>query len=57
MHLIDSAKATSVRTRIVGAGIPIALGAAMPSNFERTPSRAQLFGDGATNIGDVPPNR
>ncbi len=52
MHLIDFTKGNIGANAIVGAGIPIALGAAMAFKL-RGESRVALsfFGDGATNIG------
>jgi TPP-dependent pyruvate/acetoin dehydrogenase alpha subunit len=52
MHLIDFTKGNIGANAIVGAGIPIALGAAMAFKLRRE-SRVALsfFGDGATNIG------
>jgi TPP-dependent pyruvate/acetoin dehydrogenase alpha subunit len=52
MHLIDFSKGNIGANAIVGAGIPIALGAAMAFKL-RGESRVALsfFGDGATNIG------
>lgn len=52
MHLIDFSKGNIGANAIVGAGIPIALGAALSFKL-REESRVALtfFGDGATNIG------
>jgi TPP-dependent pyruvate/acetoin dehydrogenase alpha subunit len=52
MHLIDFSKGNIGANAIVGAGIPIALGAAMAFKL-RHEARVALtfFGDGATNIG------
>ena len=52
MHLIDFSKGNIGANAIVGAGIPIALGAAMAFKLrgERHVALA-FFGDGATNIG------
>src|SRR5438132_85506 len=52
MHLIDFSKGNIGANAIVGAGIPIALGAAMAFKLrgERRVALA-FFGDGATNIG------
>ena len=52
MHLIDFSKGNIGANAIVGAGIPIALGAAMAFKL-RGEARVALsfFGDGATNIG------
>jgi TPP-dependent pyruvate/acetoin dehydrogenase alpha subunit len=52
MHLIDFSKGNIGANAIVGAGIPIALGAAMAFKIRRQPLVAlTFFGDGATNIG------
>ncbi len=52
MHLIDFSKGNIGANAIVGAGIPIALGAAMAFKLRREPRVAlTFFGDGATNIG------
>jgi len=52
MHLIDFSKGNIGANAIVGAGIPIALGAAMSFKLRREPRVAlSFFGDGATNIG------
>jgi acetoin:2,6-dichlorophenolindophenol oxidoreductase subunit alpha len=52
MHLIDFSKGNIGANAIVGAGIPIALGAAMAFKLRRQPHVAlTFFGDGATNIG------
>jgi pyruvate dehydrogenase E1 component alpha subunit len=52
MHLIDTAKGNIGANAIVGAGLPIAVGAAMAFKL-RGEAHAALtfFGDGATNIG------
>ena len=52
MHLIDFSRGNIGSNAIVGAGIPIALGAAMAFKV-RGEARVALafFGDGATNIG------
>ena len=52
MHLVDFAKGNIGSNAIVGAGLPIAIGAAMSFRI-RGESRVALtfFGDGATNIG------
>ena len=52
MHLIDFTKGNIGANAIVGAGIPIALGAAMAFKL-RGEARVAItfFGDGATNIG------
>ncbi len=52
MHLIDFSKGNIGANAIVGAGIPIALGAAMSFKIRKQPHVAlSFFGDGATNIG------
>jgi pyruvate dehydrogenase E1 component alpha subunit len=52
MHLIDAAKGNIGANAIVGAGLPIAVGAAMAFKLRREPRVALTFvGDGATNIG------
>ena len=52
MHLIDFSKGNIGANAIVGAGIPIALGAAMAFKLRREARVAlSFFGDGATNIG------
>jgi pyruvate dehydrogenase E1 component alpha subunit len=52
MHLIDTRKGNIGANAIVGAGIPIAVGAAMTFKLRRQPHAAlTFFGDGATNIG------
>ena len=52
MHLIDFSKGNIGANAIVGAGIPIALGAAMTFKLRAEPRVAlTFFGDGATNIG------
>ena len=52
MHLIDFSKGNIGANAIVGAGIPIALGAAMAFKLRKRPNVAvTFFGDGATNIG------
>lgn len=52
MHLIDFGKGNIGANAIVGAGIPIALGAALAFKLRREPRVAlTFFGDGATNIG------
>ena len=52
MHLIDFSKGNIGANAIVGAGLPIAVGAAVAFQMRRE-SRVALtfFGDGATNIG------
>jgi pyruvate dehydrogenase E1 component alpha subunit len=52
MHLIDTAQGNIGANAIVGAGLPIAVGAAMAFKLRREPRVALSFvGDGATNIG------
>jgi len=52
MHLIDFSKGNIGANAIVGAGLPIAVGAAMAFQMQRKPNVAlSFFGDGATNIG------
>jgi pyruvate dehydrogenase E1 component alpha subunit len=52
MHLIDFSKGNIGANAIVGAGLPIALGAAVAFQMQRKPNVAMsFFGDGATNIG------
>ncbi len=52
MHLIDTARGNIGANAIVGAGLPIAVGAAMAFKLRREPRVALTFvGDGATNIG------
>jgi pyruvate dehydrogenase E1 component alpha subunit len=52
MHLIDTAKGNIGANAIVGAGMPIALGAAMAFKLRGDANVALTFmGDGATNIG------
>jgi acetoin:2,6-dichlorophenolindophenol oxidoreductase subunit alpha len=52
MHLIDTARGNIGANAIVGAGLPIALGAAMAFKLRGEPHVALTFmGDGATNIG------
>jgi pyruvate dehydrogenase E1 component alpha subunit len=52
MHLIDTAKGNIGANAIVGAGMPIAVGAAMAFKLRAEPQVALTFlGDGATNIG------
>jgi pyruvate dehydrogenase E1 component alpha subunit len=52
MHLIDTAKGNIGANAIVGAGLPIAVGAAMAFKLRAEPRVALTFvGDGATNIG------
>lgn len=52
MHLIDSAKGNLGANAIVGAGLPIAVGAAVSFQVQGKPHVAlTFFGDGATNIG------
>jgi pyruvate dehydrogenase E1 component alpha subunit len=52
MHLIDTSKGNIGSNAIVGAGLPIAVGAAMSFKMRHEPHAAlTFFGDGATNIG------
>jgi len=52
MHLIDFSKGNIGANAIVGAGLPIALGAAVGFQMQGRPNVAlSFFGDGATNIG------
>jgi pyruvate dehydrogenase E1 component alpha subunit len=52
MHLIDTSQGNIGANAIVGAGLPIAVGAAMAFKLRREPHVALTFvGDGATNIG------
>ncbi len=52
MHLIDTGKGNIGANAIVGAGMPIAVGAAMAFRLREEPHVALTFmGDGATNIG------
>jgi acetoin:2,6-dichlorophenolindophenol oxidoreductase subunit alpha len=52
MHLIDFSKGNIGANAIVGAGLPIAVGAAVAFQMQRRPNVAlTFFGDGATNIG------
>jgi len=52
MHLIDAAKGNLGANAIVGAGLPIAVGAAVSFQVQGRPNVAlTFFGDGATNIG------
>jgi TPP-dependent pyruvate/acetoin dehydrogenase alpha subunit len=52
MHLIDSSKGNLGANAIVGAGLPIAVGAAVSFQVQERPNVAlTFFGDGATNIG------
>lgn len=52
MHLIDTAKGNIGANAIVGAGMPIAVGAAMSFKLRKQANVAlTFFGDGATNIG------
>lgn len=52
MHLVDFAKGNIGSNAIVGAGLPIAVGAAMAFRLTRQPRVAvTFFGDGAANIG------
>jgi pyruvate dehydrogenase E1 component alpha subunit len=52
MHLIDVEKGNIGANAIVGAGLPIAVGAAVGFQMQGRPNVAlTVFGDGATNIG------
>ncbi len=52
MHLIDFSKGNIGANAIIGAGLPIAVGAAVAFQMQKTPNVAlSFFGDGATNIG------
>jgi pyruvate dehydrogenase E1 component alpha subunit len=52
MHLIDTSKGNIGANAIVGAGMPIAVGAAMAFKLRKEPYISlTFFGDGATNIG------
>jgi len=52
MHLTDFARGLIGSFAIVGAGLPVALGAAMSAKLRGSSSVAlTFFGDGATNIG------
>jgi pyruvate dehydrogenase E1 component alpha subunit len=52
MHLIDVTKGNIGANAIVGAGLPIAVGAAMAFKLRAQPHVAlTFFGDGSTNIG------
>ena len=52
MHLIDFSKGNIGANAIVGAGMPIAVGAAVGFQIQKKPNVAlTFFGDGATNIG------
>ena len=52
MHLIDTAKGNIGANAIVGAGLPIAVGAALAFKLRTEPHVALTFvGDGSTNIG------
>jgi TPP-dependent pyruvate/acetoin dehydrogenase alpha subunit len=52
MHLADIPKGNLGSNAIVGAGLPIAVGAAMAFKYRHQPRVAlTFFGDGATNIG------
>ena len=52
MHLIDFSKGNIGANAIVGAGLPIAVGAAVAFQMQHRPNVAlTFFGDGATNIG------
>jgi pyruvate dehydrogenase E1 component alpha subunit len=52
MHLVDFSKGNIGANAIVGAGLPIAVGAAMAFKIQKEPHVAlTFFGDGAANIG------
>jgi acetoin:2,6-dichlorophenolindophenol oxidoreductase subunit alpha len=52
MHLIDFSKGNIGANAIIGAGLPIAVGAAVAFQMQRKLNVAlSFFGDGATNIG------
>jgi TPP-dependent pyruvate/acetoin dehydrogenase alpha subunit len=52
MHLIDFSKGNIGANAIIGAGLPIAVGAAVAFQMQKKPNVAlSFFGDGATNIG------
>ena len=52
MHLIDFSKGNIGANAIIGAGLPIAVGAAVAFQMQRRQNVAlSFFGDGATNIG------
>jgi pyruvate dehydrogenase E1 component alpha subunit len=52
MHFIDTSKGNIGANAIVGAGLPIAVGAALAFKLQGKPHGAlTFFGDGATNIG------
>jgi acetoin:2,6-dichlorophenolindophenol oxidoreductase subunit alpha len=52
MHLIDFSKGNIGANAIVGAGLPIAVGAAVAFQMQHRPNVALTFlGDGSTNIG------
>jgi TPP-dependent pyruvate/acetoin dehydrogenase alpha subunit len=52
MHLIDFSKGNIGANAIIGAGLPIAVGAAVAFQMQRKANVAlSFFGDGATNIG------
>src|SRR5687767_14343902 len=52
MHLIDVTKGNIGANAIFGAGLPIAVGAAVAFQIKQQPHVAlTFFGDGATNIG------
>jgi pyruvate dehydrogenase E1 component alpha subunit len=52
MHLIDNARGNIGANAIVGAGLPIAVGAAVAFQMQHRSNVAlTFFGDGATNIG------
>jgi len=52
MHLIDASRGLIASSGIVAGGLPIALGAALSAQLQKTGRVAMtFFGDGATNIG------
>jgi pyruvate dehydrogenase E1 component alpha subunit len=52
MHLIDASRGLIASSGIVAGGLPIALGAALSAQIQKTGRVAMtFFGDGATNIG------
>jgi acetoin:2,6-dichlorophenolindophenol oxidoreductase subunit alpha len=52
MHLIDFSKGNIGANAIIGAGLPIAVGAAVAFQMQKKANVAlSFFGDGATNIG------
>jgi pyruvate dehydrogenase E1 component alpha subunit len=52
MHLADLARGALGSFAVVGAGVPVAVGAALSAHIQQTGAVAlAFFGDGATNIG------